>query len=54
MLYYANGSNMLTYRLGDAFGKVEVVGVARLTGHVLKNNKVSSEGSLKAKCEFHR
>jgi len=48
MNYFAYGSNMFTYRLEKRVGKVEIIGIGKLSKHALRFNKVSIDGSLKA------
>ena len=48
MLYFAYGSNMFTYRLERRIGKVEKIGIARLSKHKFAVHKKSVDGSVKA------
>ena len=48
MNYFAYGSNMFTYRLEKRVGRVEIIGISKLSKHSLLFNKVSTDGSLKA------
>ena len=48
MNYFAYGSNMFTYRLEKRVGRVEIIGIGKLSKHSLLFNKVSTDGSLKA------
>ena len=48
MNYFAYGSNMFTYRLEKRVGRVEIIGVCKLSRHSLQFNKISIDGSLKA------
>lgn len=48
MYYFAYGSNMFTYRLEKRVGKVDIIGLAKLTSHRFACNKLSKDGSLKA------
>ncbi len=48
MVYFAYGSNMLTCRLEQRVGKVEVLGVATLKQHRFQFDKESTDGSRKA------
>lgn len=52
MIYFAYGSNMLTYRLEKRVGKVEIIGVGILQQYELRFNKKSKDDSLKADAFF--
>jgi len=52
MYYFAYGSNMLRARLEQRVGSVAVVGAGTVTGHQLRFNKRSRDGSSKCNCHF--